>query len=295
MSGTTRRPGFTLVELVVVVGIVGLMVGLTLAGVQRVRAAAARTACTDRLRQLGLALHSYHGTYGVLPPGTSRAADAGAYPCLNWQARLLPYLEQDALWHQAMRAYGEVRRPFDGGPHPIAVPVPAFACPTDPHAPGPRRWSDGRPYAFTSYLGVSGTRRTRHDGVLYVDSKTKLTDVLDGASQTLCVGERPSTPDAGLGWWYAGAGLDGEGAGDAVLSTGETPRPPYFANCPPGRARFGPGSLDDQCSGLHFWSLHPAGAHFLFCDGSVRYFPYAAADLLPALATRAGGEAGELP
>ncbi|MBX9581920.1 MAG: DUF1559 domain-containing protein [Gemmataceae bacterium] len=292
MSRGVRR-GFTLVELVVVVGIVGLMVGLTLSAVQRVRAAAARTNCGDRLRQLGLAFHHFHDARGALPAGVAVKEGPGVYQYLNWEARLLPYLDQGPLWRQAEEAFGANPNVF-GAPHPIAVPVPAFACPADPHAPGPRAWQGGM-YAFTSYLGVSGTRRTRHDGVLFADSKTKLTDVLDGTSYTLLAGERPSTPDGVFGWWYAGGGQRGDGSAESVLSTGEVPSSVWFNGCPGGRARFGPGRLDEQCDGLHFWSLHPGGAHFLFCDGSVRYFPYAAADLLPALATRAGGEPGELP
>jgi prepilin-type processing-associated H-X9-DG protein len=62
--------------------------------------------------------------------------------------------------------------------------------------------------------------------------------------------------------------------------------------CGPGEYPFRPaGGTDDPCGVFHFWSLHPGGANFAFCDGSVRLLPYAAAGLLPALATRAGGEA----
>jgi prepilin-type N-terminal cleavage/methylation domain-containing protein/prepilin-type processing-associated H-X9-DG protein len=294
MPRSPHRPGYSLVELVVVLAIVGLLAGLTLSAVQQVRAAAARAACGDRLRQLGLAAHGYHGGHAALPPGVSVKADAGSYPYLNWEARLLPYVEQDALWRQAEEAYRLRPDDFTADPHPVAVPVAAFACPADPHAPGPRVWRGGR-YAFSSYLGVSGTRRTRHDGVLYVDSRTRLADITDGASNTLLAGERPGTPDAAFGWWYAGAGQHGDGSADSVLSTGERAGSVWFSGCPGSPARFGPGRLDNQCDGLHFWSMHPGGAHFLFCDGAVRFVPYAAADLLPPLATRAGGEPAELP
>lgn len=65
--------------------------------------------------------------------------------------------------------------------------------------------------------------------------------------------------------------------------------------CGDGPYSFSPGSLKDPCSVFHFWSLHPGGAHFLAVDGSVHFLPYAAASLLPALATRAGGEVANLP
>jgi prepilin-type processing-associated H-X9-DG protein len=60
--------------------------------------------------------------------------------------------------------------------------------------------------------------------------------------------------------------------------------------CPPGPYEFGPGRFDNQCDMFHFWSPHPGGANFLFADGSVRLIRYTARDVMPALATRAGGE-----
>ena len=295
MVRSCGRSAFTLVELLVVMAIVTVLTGLTLSAVQRVRAAAARTSCADRLRQLGLAAHHYHGTYGALPPGVTIGGTREPHRYMSWHTRLLPFVERADLWRQAEAAYG--LRPDDfraAPPHPIDVVVPPFVCPADPDTQQARAVGVLR-VAYTDYLGVSGTRQTRRDGVLYVDSRTKLTDILDGTSQTLLAGERPPSADGALGWWYAGAGHTWDGSGDSVLSVGERPTAFRFGGCVLEPARFGPGDLRDQCSALHFWSLHPAGGHFLFCDGSARYVPYAAADLLPALATRAGGEAGEMP
>ncbi|MBX9578700.1 MAG: DUF1559 domain-containing protein [Gemmataceae bacterium] len=289
-----RVRGYALIELLVVLAIVAILLGLTLAAVQRVRAAAARAACADRLRQLGLALHNSHGGHNALPPGVTVGDDREPYQFLNWPARLLPYLEQDALWRQVLEGYR--LRPDDfreNPPHPFGVPVPAFTCPADPSAQ-PRVWR-GLSVAFTSYLGVSGTRQTRHDGVLYADSRTRFADITDGTSNTLLAGERPPAADGCCGWWYAGWGQNRDGSAESVLSTGERASSFWFTGCPTTPARYGPGKLDDQCAALHFWSLHPGGAHFLFCDGAVRFVPYAAADLLPALATRAAGDTAELP
>ena len=71
---------------------------------------------------------------------------------------------------------------------------------------------------------------------------------------------------------------------------------PYlWAPCPSGVYTFGPGRINNQCDLFHFWSLHPNGANFLFVDGSVHFLPYTSAPILPALASRAGGEVANLP
>src|SRR5712664_2422798 len=99
------RRGFSLVELLVVLAIVGVLIGLLLPAVQRVRDAAARIDCGNRLRQVGLALHNYHAANRVLPPGVR--GDAADFPYLSWHARILPYIEQDALWQQTRVAFAQ--------------------------------------------------------------------------------------------------------------------------------------------------------------------------------------------
>jgi prepilin-type processing-associated H-X9-DG protein len=72
-------------------------------------------------------------------------------------------------------------------------------------------------------------------------------------------------------------------------------RPVTRGSCAPGSYPFAPGDLRNQCDMFHFWSLHDGGAHFLFADGSVSFLTYGAAPILPALASRAGGESIEVP
>jgi prepilin-type processing-associated H-X9-DG protein len=110
-------------------------------------------------------------------------------------------------------------------------------------------------------------------------------------------GERPPSADFWYGWWYAGFGQAGTGSGDMLLGVRERNRGGYIYTyfCAPGPYSFSPGRFDNQCDLFHFWSPHPGGAHFLFGDGSARFLGYAADPILPALATRAGGEVAALP
>ena len=100
-----------------------------------------------------------------------------------------------------------------------------------------------------------------------------------------------------LGWWYAGWGQAQSGSVDIVLGVSEVNSGDGFlgaaANCWRGPYFFSPGSVQNMCDPFHFWSLHPGGANFLFCDGSIRFLAYAQAPIMSALATRAGGEVVE--
>lgn len=94
------RPGFTVVELLVVIGIVSILMALLLPAAQAAREAARRARCQNNLRQLGLALQSYHGSYNCFPPSTNvvnYSAGSFYYGFYSVQSRLLPYLEQQAL------------------------------------------------------------------------------------------------------------------------------------------------------------------------------------------------------
>ncbi len=294
------RTAFTLLELLVVTAILGVLVALLLAAVQRARAAAGRAQCANNLRQLGVALHNYHGSRAALPPGNVANRPSNPYPFAGWPTFVLPYIEQEAVWGLVQAAYA-ANPYFATPPHDTykARPQKLFGCPADPRTPGPttRYQKPGGPFALTAYLGVMGQHATSEDGVLYSDSKVRLTDISDGTSSTLMAGERPPDPTEEMGWCYAGVGQLSTGSLDMVLGVRETNQQTVLqaAKCWPGPYHFGPGRVENICDAFHFWSLHPGGANFLFADGSVRFLSYHADSILPALATRAGGEVVTLP
>jgi len=286
----------SLLELLVVVAIFGLLLALTLAGVQRTRATAARASCQNNLRQVGLALHSYHTAAGQFPPGVSGEGAKSQYPFLGWQGHLLPHIEQSALWDATVAAYKQTPDFLRVPPHVgLATPITFYACPMDTRTSSVQLVKGATRVALTSYLGVEGTNAFRRDGMLFLNSTTRLADVTDGTSQTLLVGERPPSADLVLGWWYAGWGQDKDGEGDMLLGARTKNNRTWAADCPIGPYPFSAGKLDNQCDAFHFWSPHPGGANFVFADGSVRFLAYSADPIMPALATRAGGEAVSLP
>ncbi len=295
------RPGFTLIELIVVLGIMGLLMGLLLPAVQKVRATAARMTCQNNLRQLNLAAHHYHDSNEKFPPAFKYNAKE-QYPFLNWSARLLPYLEQDAAWTELVADYKLNRNPFSttqlhGNKDRL---FKVFQCPTD--------WRVGTAWTVTtlgspqhisvmSYLGNAGTVTGKKDGVIYRDSAVTLVHIKDGTSNTLLMGERPPSADLRFGWFYVGIGQDGNGAMDSVLHTREKNLVVYggYKSCGTGPFAFGPSNEDDPCGAFHYWSDHSGGANFAFADGSVKFLSYSADAMLPALSTRNGREVVAVP
>jgi prepilin-type N-terminal cleavage/methylation domain-containing protein len=310
MGSPRRRSAFTLIELLVVIAIIAILIGLLLPAVQKVREAAARTQCVNNLKQQGLALHGYHDANQALPNGNSpfnigstyyynKAPFEGSW---SWMIQVAPYIEQDAVYKQAKAA--NIADPYSWSNPMCSQILKMYICPSDsrgvqvyPGAP-----SGIKDQALTCYLGNAGTTSTSFDGVLYLNSKVRLTDITDGTSNTLLVGERPPNSNLEFGWWLTAYGYDGRGNADCVMTTNDLAIANYFIsgyssapNLPcngTAAQKIGlqPGHPQVGCDAAHYWSFHTGGALFLMGDGSARFIRYSNNSVLPGMSTRAGGE-----
>jgi prepilin-type N-terminal cleavage/methylation domain-containing protein len=254
----------------------------------------------------------------ALPPTSYRFA--------SWCTWILPYIDAGAQF-SSMRQTNNLNGAPGSVVQLYICPSDARPSFVDPDPGGAGGSRPSTCYAGVSGTANNNPAWPNCDGVFYCRSRTRLADITDGSSSTLMVGERPPAPGLTWGRWdtalvptwslgYLGAGSTWDmdvvmgvlevtdrapnGSGPPYSGTNEfsgTPCPTVSAYGPPGppatNSYNGPGPFytpANFCDFYHFWSNHPGGAWFVFADASVRFIPYSAAPLMPALATRAGGE-----
>ena len=290
------RRGVTLIELLVVVAVIGVLVGLLLPAVQNIRGAAAKLACQNNLKQIALASHNFESANGSLPPA-GRPVRSKPQVDISWAVILLPYLEHESLYQQTLAAYQVTSEGYKNPPHlGIDRVLTLYVCPLDGRLGSSLTDELGYTAAYGSYEGVAGGTKF-FDGAMRDPRGVSVTEVTDGMSSTLLFGERPPLGKYLSGNWYTTAvsleafTMTGNAGMWAELTASPSNGLPQCAH----PFYYGPGRIENPCDQFHFWSLHPGGASFALCDGSVRFITYPAEPLMVSLATRAGGEVIEVP
>ncbi len=308
-----RRRGFTLIELLVVIAIIGVLIGLLLPAVQAAREAARRAQCTNNLKQIGLALHNYQSSFGSFPPGYASlwrqdGGDAGTAQDdigqgWGWASMILPQMEQPAIWNAINFSLTMTFRDNDTAQ---LVRINGYLCPSDnPKALVPVRDEDNVNTIYTvasaNYVGVYGLGEIGDapgdgSGMFFRNSRLSFSDILDGSSQTMMVGERSHnlsyvtwTGRAIGGWLHKTSSF--EGGNDQYSVDPEESFTMILGPVEEGGAD-GPRTPNHPRAHVEdYASRHPGGVHFLFGDGSVRFVKnQVSTRVYQALATRAGGE-----
>jgi prepilin-type processing-associated H-X9-DG protein len=295
--------------------------------------------CTNNLKQLGLAVHNFHDTYRRFPRAGGNVMfgvdhswgnpDVVTYTIIPESPGLMSLPANNPGWIGADGWLMALRPYIEQNNAQTQTAEKIIQCPSDRnnigHSSDDPNWEAG----LTSYLAVAG-RDSYLDGLgiiiqpyspgkptpqAYIDKgwfwltgpwladkKVRMTDVTDGLSNTLMIGERPPMPEGTPFWgYYFNGGFDSAMCAAAVgppdglhlAYTTEDPsgnNDPSFPACPLPAYFAAPKNQQSVCDTNHFWSFHPGGANFCMGDGSVHFLSYSGALLILPLSTRAGGE-----
>jgi prepilin-type N-terminal cleavage/methylation domain-containing protein/prepilin-type processing-associated H-X9-DG protein len=307
-----KRRGFTLIELLVVIAIIAVLIGLLLPAVQKVRESAASAQCRNNLHQLAVALHAYHDTQRTFPVGQWNQfySDPDPWDRACWIHFILPNLEQQALWNG-----------FDtykaGYPGVLKAPskstlVKPLICPSDPNSPKTQTHdtnaipADGNAQEVqglhTNYVACAGSTvyggtGLNLNGIFYVQSKTRITDVKDGVSNTLLLSEICVSPDVTANdlrgrynnsWegnnWFSTFNPPNTSVSDCQAYQGQS-----IPHAPLTNAGSGGGAA--SINALYARSYHSNGVNAALADGSARFIGSDVnATVYHDLGSRAGGE-----
>ncbi len=301
------RRGFTLIELLVVIAIIAILIGLLLPAVQKVREAAARSKCSNNLKQIGIALHAYHDTNNKLPPGcTSDVAPYGTSGGgwgSSWKVYILPQIEQGPLFQRWQFTGNSGYTNTNNRALINQLTIPTYRCPSSPMPDFyAAAINGGTTPMFTSYTGVAGSTldtplaspsccggagsQVSAKGCLFASSGVTLVSITDGTSNTLLVGEQSDhlrdangNPTMNGNYPLSSQGQHGwtMGAGNGNVGTAYTER---TFNCTTTRWEINRRGLGDNAANgtnlnlgtnIPFSSAHTGGANMLFADGSVSF------------------------
>lgn len=322
-----RRKGFTLIELLVVIAIIAILIALLLPAVQKVREAAARMHCQNNLKQIGLALHNYHGVHKGFPCILTTGSSGPTYSTQHsWLVYTLPYIEQESVWQSIRFPTRPISDPYyttknvdnsalgnavDNNNLPAAQAwIKVFICPSDPNGETREPAAYGG-RAGTNYVGNQGTNarwRDQNNGIFGQNKKTRFADITDGTSNTLAVSEclRGDYDVSTLQDNYVGI-RNVTNAADIATCQGHTPnfsdRGGYWiggqasnstfnASRPPNDPRLDCWGPSLGVTNYAARSAHSGGVNAAMCDGSVRFFSESTSAMTWAvLGTRNGNEA----
>ncbi len=250
-GGWRPGAGFTLVELLVVIAIIGILIALLLPAVQAAREAARRMQCTNNLKQIGLAMHTYHDSLRSFPLGSSRASDG-----FTWYSFILPYMEQRPLYDVLKPDARAIPAATAGTP--IMTQLGMYRCPSDsgdllnPHYKG---------YPTANYV-ASGTMFSAPSNSMHWKIFVRMAAITDGLSNTFIVSERGLFDRSTAAVWSGNVTT----AGSFKFHSTRPINTPYL----PETATVSV-STDPWYSRFTVTSRHPGGANFAFCDGSVHF------------------------
>jgi len=326
----SNRRGFTLIELLVVIAIIAILIGLLLPAVQKVREAAARMSCSNNMKQMGIALHSFHDAVQRMPPGggddTAPFGNGNSSWGSSWKVYILPYIEQDNLHRQWQFNNGSGWTNANNARLINRITIKTYRCPSSPLPDFTPGTTDSNGIAFqmyTTYMGVAGTAIDQPQsgsgaccagsgninggsGILISNGQIRMTSITDGTSNTILVGEQSdflrdnnNQPILSSGWpvtsqgphgWMMGAGGGGVGAANGERQFNIVTTR-WMINQRGLGANASNGTNFNSGSNFPFSSVHTGGANMLMGDGSVRFMSVSTTlQTLRSLSTRDGNE-----